>query len=50
MNRKTLLKDINDKTAIIGVIGMGYVGLPLALTFASEGFSVTCVDIDPMKI
>jgi UDP-N-acetyl-D-glucosamine dehydrogenase len=50
MNRKTLLKDINDKTAIIGVIGMGYVGLPLALTFASEGFSVTGFDIDPMKI
>ncbi len=50
MNRKTLLKDINDKTAIIGVIGMGYVGLPLALTFASEGFTVTGFDIDPMKI
>jgi UDP-N-acetyl-D-glucosamine dehydrogenase len=50
MNRKTLLKDINDKTAIIGVIGMGYVGLPLALTFASEGFSVFGFDIDPMKI
>ena len=50
MNYKTLLKIINDKTATIGVIGLGYVGLPLANTFANKGFSVTGFDVDPKKI
>ena len=50
MNYKTLLKIINDKTATIGVIGLGYVGLPLAITFANKGFSVTGFDVDPKKI
>ena len=50
MNYKTLLKIINDRTAKIGVIGLGYVGLPLAITFANKGFSVTGFDVDPKKI
>ena len=50
MNYDKLLKTVNDKTAAIGVIGMGYVGLPLALTFASKGFPVIGFDIDPSKI
>ena len=50
MNYKTLLKIINDKAAKIGVIGLGYVGLPLAITFANKGFSVTGFDVDPKKI
>ncbi len=34
----------------IGIVGLGYVGLPLALQFAENGASVTGLDIDPVKI
>jgi UDP-N-acetyl-D-glucosamine dehydrogenase len=34
----------------VGVIGMGYVGLPLALAFADEGHEVVGLDTDPRKI
>src|SRR5258708_78713 len=37
----TLLKEIKEKQAKIGVIGLGYVGLPLAVLLAEKGFSVT---------
>lgn len=46
----TLLNRITDKSARIGVVGMGYVGLPLALAFCSKGFEVVGVDIDPNKV
>ncbi|MFM6852584.1 MAG: nucleotide sugar dehydrogenase, partial [Sphingopyxis sp.] len=39
-----------DRTASIGVIGMGYVGLPLALAAWRAGFSVTGFDVDQSKI
>ncbi|MEW6195126.1 MAG: nucleotide sugar dehydrogenase [Bacteroidota bacterium] len=45
-----LLDKINNKTAVIGIIGMGYVGLPLALTFAEKGFSVMGFDVDQSKV
>jgi UDP-N-acetyl-D-glucosamine dehydrogenase len=35
---------------VIGVIGMGYVGLPLAVAFANEGHEVTAVDVDRRKV
>jgi UDP-N-acetyl-D-glucosamine dehydrogenase len=41
---------IADRTAQIGIIGMGYVGLPLALLFSEERFRVTGFDIDPAKV
>lgn len=41
---------IADRTARVGVIGLGYVGLPLAMTVARAGFTVTGFDIDPAKI
>jgi UDP-N-acetyl-D-glucosamine dehydrogenase len=41
---------IAAKTAKIGIIGLGYVGLPLACLFAEKGFGVTGFDIDPKKI
>ncbi|HLH35985.1 MAG TPA: nucleotide sugar dehydrogenase [Alloacidobacterium sp.] len=45
------LKDkIESRTARIGVVGMGYVGLPLALLFTEERFRVTGFDIDPRKV
>ena len=45
-----LQRKLEDKTAQVGVIGLGYVGLPLALLFAREGFSTTGFDIDPAKV
>lgn len=45
-----LLSRIEDKTAVVGIIGLGYVGLPLLLRFAEEGFRVLGFDIDQAKI
>jgi UDP-N-acetyl-D-glucosamine dehydrogenase len=45
-----LLKAINDKSALIGIVGMGYVGLPLGLAFNRAGFKVLGFDIDENKI
>ncbi|MFH1594015.1 MAG: nucleotide sugar dehydrogenase [Candidatus Omnitrophota bacterium] len=50
MNVEHLKKKIKDKRAVIGVIGLGYVGLPLALTFAKKGFKVVGIDIDRDRI
>ncbi len=45
------LKDkIEAKTAVIGVIGLGYVGLPVACSFASTGFNVIGIDIKTDRI
>jgi UDP-N-acetyl-D-glucosamine dehydrogenase len=46
----TLEAKIAKKTAYIAVVGLGYVGLPLAVEFASEGFTVVGVDIDTHKM
>src|SRR5437773_11987335 len=47
----TLLeRKLEDKTAQVGVIGLGYVGLPLALLFARKGFATTGFDVDPAKV
>src|SRR5277367_581374 len=45
-----LKRKIESRTARIGVIGMGYVGLPLALLFSDQRFRVTGFDIDPVKV
>ncbi|WP_243642087.1 nucleotide sugar dehydrogenase [Rhodovulum steppense] len=44
------MRAITDRTARVGVIGLGYVGLPLAVTAARRGFPVTGFDVDPGKI
>ncbi len=44
------LKKIKDKTAKVGIIGLGYVGLPLGLEFALKGFDVIGFDVDEKKI
>ena len=46
----SLLSLIKTRKARVGVIGLGYVGLPLAMTVARAGFTVTGFDIDPGKI
>ena len=43
--RNQLQQKIESKEAKVGVIGLGYVGLPLAVEFAKAGFSVTGIDI-----
>ena len=46
----TLLTRIRNKQARVGVIGLGYVGLPLAVEFARAGFDVTGFDVDGSKV
>src|SRR5215475_1273566 len=48
-NRQRLLDSIRSGTAKIGVIGLGYVGLPLAVEFARRGFDVSGFDVDESK-
>ena len=45
-----LLNKIEQRTATIGIAGLGYVGLPLLLRFAEAGFSVVGLDIDLAKV
>ncbi len=45
-----LLKKIQNKSAVVGIIGLGYVGLPLALEYALKGFKTIGFDIDVRKI
>ena len=45
-----LLGKIADRSAVVGVIGLGYVGLPLADAFHAAGFRVVGFDVDPRKI
>jgi UDP-N-acetyl-D-glucosamine dehydrogenase len=47
---KELKDKINKKQAKIGIIGLGYVGLPILVAFAQKGFSVIGFDIDQQKI
>jgi UDP-N-acetyl-D-glucosamine dehydrogenase len=47
---KQLIGKILEKKAQVAIIGMGYVGLPLAVEFAGVGFKVTGLDIDAEKI
>jgi len=45
-----LIRRIHSREARIGIVGMGYVGLPLALLFSDARFRVTGFDIDPRKV
>src|SRR5579863_6357762 len=50
-NLFTALKSrIEEKRAAVGIIGLGYVGLPLALLYSDQTFPVTGFDIDPRKV
>ena len=48
--KKELLGKIKDKTLKVGVIGLGYVGLPLAVEFANTGFDVIGFDVQEEKV
>jgi UDP-N-acetyl-D-glucosamine dehydrogenase len=45
-----LIDTIRSKKAVVGIVGLGYVGLPLALAFTNSGFKVIGFDIDEKKI
>ena len=45
-----LIEKIDTRSAKVGVIGLGYVGLPLAMEFVKAGYNVTGIDIDENKI
>src|SRR3954468_9796035 len=45
-----LIDRFRTRQARVGVIGLGYVGLPLAVEFASAGFHVIPVDVDSVKV
>jgi UDP-N-acetyl-D-glucosamine dehydrogenase len=45
-----LAEKIRSRTAVAGVIGLGYVGLPLAMELANAGFAVTGIDVNPGKV
>ncbi len=47
--KNNLLKKISDKSATVGIIGLGYVGLPLVIRFSEEKFKVIGFDIDTEK-
>jgi UDP-N-acetyl-D-glucosamine dehydrogenase len=45
-----LTTKLRDRTAVIGIVGLGYVGLPLTLRYAEAGFRVLGIDIDGSKV
>ncbi|MDB5908917.1 MAG: UDP-N-acetyl-D-glucosamine dehydrogenase [Massilia sp.] len=47
---KHLIAKFKDRSAVIGIIGLGYVGLPLTLRYAEVGFKVLGIDIDAAKV
>lgn len=49
-HRRDLLSRLKEKTAVIGVVGIGYVGLPLCLRFSEAGYRVIGFDIDQIKV
>jgi UDP-N-acetyl-D-glucosamine dehydrogenase len=50
MYKARLLDRIERRTAKVGVVGLGYVGLPLALEFGRAGYRVLGIDVDPAKV
>jgi UDP-N-acetyl-D-glucosamine dehydrogenase len=48
--KDTLLNSLRDHSAKIGILGLGYVGLPLAAAFGEAGFHIIGIDPDPRKV
>src|SRR6516162_9637370 len=49
-SQAALAERIKNKTARVGIVGLGYVGLPLAVEFARAGFHVTGIDLHEGKV
>ena len=50
LSKQKLMKKFKDRSAKIAILGLGYVGLPLATIFAEAGFEVVGVEPDQAKI
>jgi UDP-N-acetyl-D-glucosamine dehydrogenase len=50
LHHSSLLSKIESGTVRVGIIGLGYVGLPLARAFAERGIAVLGFDVDPVKV
>ena len=50
MNYRNIIKKIKDHSSIVGVVGLGYVGLPFAVEKGKVGFSVIGFDMDKDKV
>lgn len=51
MNAKErLVRKLNERDAVIGIVGLGYVGLPLMMRYSEVGYRVLGIDIDPEKV
>jgi UDP-N-acetyl-D-glucosamine dehydrogenase len=50
ISKERLLQRIHEGEARVGVVGLGYVGLPLAVEFARSGLTCTGIDVDPRKV
>ena len=48
--KNEILAKIDSKKCVVGIIGLGYVGLPLAMRFSEQGFNVLGFDVDDEKI
>jgi UDP-N-acetyl-D-glucosamine dehydrogenase len=48
--QQTLIRQLKERSAHIAILGLGYVGLPLAAIFAEAGFRVTGIDPDRQKV
>lgn len=48
--KRELIQKLENKTAVIGIVGMGYVGLPLMLRYCEVGYKVIGFDIDERKV
>ena len=46
---ESLRQKIETRSAVVGVIGLGYVGLPLGMQFARSGHRVLGIDVDPQN-
>lgn len=50
VSKENLISKLKNKEARVGILGLGYVGLPLAVVFAEAGFKVTGIDPDSGKV
>lgn len=50
MTKEVLVQKLKDKNAKVAILGLGYVGLPLAVVFCEAGFQVTGIDLDKRKV
>jgi UDP-N-acetyl-D-glucosamine dehydrogenase len=48
--KNKIIEKLNNKTAVVGIIGLGYVGLPLMIRYAEMGYKVLGIDIDQSKV